>query len=120
MAHRAPAARFDEGAARVRLAEGQELRLDFQLARAASIRGTALLPDGRPAVGAVVVASKQDSRPSPTHRLRATADADGRFAVEDLDAGAAYFVWGEIPGYAARAPAVAAGTESLVLKLREP
>jgi RNA polymerase sigma factor (sigma-70 family) len=116
-AHRSADTRFDSPR-HVDLSEQQPTTLDLTLSRAARIAGRALLADGRPAAGALVLATVSPDRPPPTHRLRATADAEGVFVIDDLDEGTAYHVWGEVPGISAHAPNVAAGSESVVLRLR--
>jgi protocatechuate 3,4-dioxygenase beta subunit len=118
VAHRSKAPTF-EGSSPVSLAADRETTLDLTLPGPASIRGLALLPDRRPAAGALVVASTAPAKPSLSQSASATADIDGSFLIEELDAGSTYKLWADMPGYAAQAPAVA-GTKDVLLVLEAP
>ena len=117
-AHRSPTPRFEESSTRIELAQGQSSTLALTIPRAARVRGTVLLADGRPAVAALVLASTRDTKPLPTHHLRATADPDGRFTLDDLDAGSVYHLWAEMPGQGAEVSGIPAGAEGVILKLQ--
>ena len=94
-----------------------------QEAKALAISGQVFDPQGIPAEGALVVASLQTRRtPDSGDTLRtgaqATADADGRFWLEGLDAGR-YQLSARREGLApARAFGIAAGTRDVMLRLQ--
>lgn len=106
------------GAVPVPLGEGEHKTLDLIVPRGETIRGRVVLPDGEPAAGALVVADADARRPLTVPRLRAIADGDGTFVIDELDSGESYAVWAGLTGYAdAQVTGVAAGRRELRLEL---
>ncbi len=102
----------------IRLAAGEQTRLDVQLPGRSRLRGRVLLPDGRPAAGARVVAAPSDQGSPASDAPRVTSDDSGGFTLDDLDAADRYHVWAGLPGYGdAYAARVPAGHENAVLRL---
>ncbi len=100
--------------------------LDFQLARAAVLRGSVIGVEGRPVPGGDVRAdplARADYQivgqfPQPPGEARARTDGDGRFAIYGLAPGASYEVVAEREGYApGRAEIYALGPASPALRL---
>jgi hypothetical protein len=108
-----PPPRFEDGSARVQLIPGQQATLDLRMPRPASIRGLVRLPDGRPGIGALVLAAVSPTKPWAEQARRALADDDGGFQIDGLASGRRYHVWVDLPGYATghlpEVPAGAAG-----------
>ena len=103
---------------RVRLAAAEQKKVDLQLLGRTRLEGRVLLPDGRPAAGARVVAGASERGLPPSDAPRVTSDERGGFSLEDLDAADSYDVWAGLPGYGdAHAARVPARQENVVLRL---
>ncbi len=91
-----------------------------------TIGGSVLLADGQPALGTQVLAEREVNGKvalKPSEHLvdnSATVGPDGRFRIEDVEAGA-FTLWAVRPGFPeAQATHVAAGREDVKLALRAP
>ena len=99
--------------------EGQTVDIDFKLARDPNptLTGRVVGDDGRPAAGAMVTAELPDA-PPPENSRGAKADADGRFRIQGVPAGAR--VRARLPHQATTQPVVVrAGETYVVLTLSE-
>ena len=73
--------------------------LDLELPAVVVLRGKVVLPGGDPAAGAMVLVDASKTKPRPEGARRGIVGNDGRFEIPDLQAGAAYYVWADLPGY---------------------
>jgi RNA polymerase sigma factor (sigma-70 family) len=105
-----------------------EQRLDVELVVARggkSISGTVHFRDGNPAVGARVIANREEKgqswKPQQHHIVhRGSVGEDGRFVIDDVEDGQ-YWLWAQRPGAPeTEVKGVAAGRADLRITLRTP
>jgi hypothetical protein len=112
------APRFEDGFSRAQLKTHETTTLDLEAVRGAVIRGVVRLPDGRPAGGAIVLASVSAEKPWPERARRAVADGEGTFEISELASGHAYHLWADVPGYrTAHVPNVTGGERAASVRL---
>jgi RNA polymerase sigma factor (sigma-70 family) len=110
--------RFRPDVTRVQVSEGEQKHVDLIVPRRQTVRGLVLLPDGKPAAGAVVIVGVGDYKPLTGSALRGVAEVRGRFTVDDLDQDQIYTLWADLAGYSeAKSRGILAGNQEVVLEL---